>query len=111
MNIEEIKATLNTWKQSIVCIEDKVSSLQRIIDPHPESPFIQALHALEMEYTRSVARLVGDDNKWLEWYWLEIDMGSKEHNTVQLNNENDLRNIKTTGDLAQLIYDLANRQN
>ncbi|MXS85325.1 hypothetical protein ABO04_05170 [Nitrosomonas sp. HPC101] len=111
MKLEEIKIQLRAWQETISDLEDQLDALSKIVQACPESPLINAIHRIESRYTRSVARLVGDDNEWLDWYWLEVDMGSKEHNTVTLNNGDDVRNIKTTDDLAQLIYDLADGQN
>lgn len=105
MDIEEIRKTLHVWKETIADAEWQIDELSKLVGASPESVLIQAIHNLETEYTKSVAALVGDDNEWLDWYWLEVDMGSKDHNTVTLNNGADMRNIKTTDDLAQLIYD------
>lgn len=110
MDLKETKALLKTWAETITRIDEQMDALSKVIDPHPESAFIQAIFQLESEYTRSVSELVNDDDEWLQWFHLETDMGRKSHlKKVTLNEGNMeiVHNIETTDDLAHLILDLA----
>lgn len=111
MNLEEIKAALKTWSQTISESESQIHALRKLLCSSAGSHLIRSVYCLQIEYTHATSVLVQDEDDWLKWFWLDRDLGRKENNMVTLGNGEDVRYVKTTDDLAQLIYDLANNQN
>ena len=77
MTTNEKMKLLQTWETTICGMESEEDKLRVTLQPDPDSPFVSLLYRLETEYTKAVAKLVGDDATWLEWYWQENGMGAK----------------------------------
>lgn len=77
MTTDEKMKLLQTWETVICGMESEEDKLQVTLQPDRDSPFMATLYKLETEYTNAVAKLVGDTGDWLEWYWLENNMGAK----------------------------------
>jgi hypothetical protein len=77
MTTDEKMKLLQTWEVVICGMESEEDKLQVTLQPGADSPFISRLDILKIEYTRAVANLVDDTGDWLEWYWLENNMGAK----------------------------------
>ena len=71
------------------------------------TPLFEAVWFAFEGYTKTLAQLIGDtDAEWLNWYWLENDMGRKEHEAGYDGTKKPIRN---TADLTELILEERNR--
>ena len=67
----------------------------------PEGPLFETVWGLWSQYTAAIAQLIGDDGDWLEWYFLENDMGDKKG--MRAGYDGTLRDIDSLADLYWLI--------
>jgi hypothetical protein len=91
---------LNEWKKRIEETEAMIKRVSDLMGLDPESPVLQAIWAIETDYTKSVAALVGDRYESLFWYWMENGMGRKSFDAGP---KGKTRKIKTLKDLLWLI--------
>lgn len=62
---------------------------------------VQESFGLVMEsYTKAVSELIGDANGWLDWFWLENDLGRRGLHVLD---EGAKRSISTVDDLVWLV--------
>lgn len=90
---------LNEWQK---CYEENEKFYQKqkeIYELSPESLAASTIWGGFAVYTKCVAKIVGDKDKWLEWYWLENDMGKKAYEADVHENGP----IKNLSDLLELI--------
>jgi hypothetical protein len=66
-----------------------------------EAPIALAVGQMWDAYTAAVAREVGDENDWLEWYCWENDMGAKGLEVTSTSGEPI--KVKTVAHLARVI--------
>ena len=95
----DARVDIRTWYNVITHLEAKIEALDRVIGFHPEAPLAQAISDVMTEYTNA-----GQDchglGAWLEWYWLECNMG-KTPLSASIGDE-PLREIATVEDLIKL---------
>lgn len=107
MKVEEIKAILEKWQSSMMESDMQLDALMHMMRAAPEAPFFSAQHAVMVEYTKAVARIVQDDADWLSWWWLDCAFGASGRKDVKPWKSAEWRHIANTNDLAQLLYDCA----
>ena len=73
----EIVPTLELWQRVYREWQTQYEALQALTRCGPEAPIALAMGRMWDAYTNAVAREVGDENDWLEWYCWENDMGAK----------------------------------
>ena len=83
---------------------DRVTSLMHGVNTAlgllPEGPLFETVWGLWSQYTQTIAVLISDGGDWLEWYFLENDMGDKG---MQAGYDGTMRDIDTLEDLYWLI--------
>jgi hypothetical protein len=72
---DAIRAKLDKWQSAMLAVEAQYDALAAVVGCMPESPLFDAIGQLKSSYTNAVAQLVGDDREWLEWWWLDCDLG------------------------------------
>lgn len=77
MQINEIACTLEAWRGRREALDAQLDALSLLTMAAPECPLYSAIEDIWMAYTVSISQNVGDKAEWLQWYWLERDMGSK----------------------------------
>lgn len=95
-------ALLIDWKVRYEQMEKLLAGLLPVFGCHPESQLHETLWFLFDGHTTTLARLLGDEGGWLEWFCHENDMGAKGH---EAGYDGDMRPIKTLEDLYMLITD------
>lgn len=75
MNITEIVKKLEPWKARNDALMAQYYALRKMTGADPDSELLQPIFEVLEAYTAAVGELVGDKNKWLEWYQSECDMG------------------------------------
>lgn len=73
----EIVPTLEVWQRVYNDWQAQYEALQALTRCGPEAPIALAMGRMWDAYTNAVAREVGDNNEWLDWYCWENDMGAK----------------------------------
>lgn len=102
MTTTQILTTLTAWKMQIDQSNEMIANL---IDPlmlSPESPLYSAMWALQGALTKAVAKIVGDNHDWLDWFNAENQMGARSMEACPGTGK-PTRKIKTLADLAWLI--------
>lgn len=102
MTTDQMIAELTTWRDRIVESDEAIENLLEPLMLSPESPLYQTFWSLQGAYTTSVAKIVGDSDEWLPWFWSENEMGKRGHEACP-GTGYPMRKIKTIADLAQLI--------
>ena len=95
----DARVDIRAWHKTIAQVEAAMDDIDRVIGYSADSPLAQAFAALSVEYTNAVQDCHGL-GKWLEWYWLECNMG-KTPLSASIG-DNPLREIATVEDLIKL---------
>lgn len=74
----DIIQRLTEWQRIYDQWQAQYEALQALTRCGPEAPIALAMGQMWDAYSRAVAREVGDENDWLEWYCWENDMGAKQ---------------------------------
>lgn len=98
MNGDKLKA-LQVWEQVTKAVDKQLGDFEKLFGV-AESLFTDAVCQMMYEYTEAVAKNVGDDSDWLNWYQFENGMGKK---CLSAGYDDDMREIKTLEDLLWLI--------
>jgi len=77
MKINEIACMLEAWRGRREELDAQLDALSALTKAAPECPLFEAIEDVWSAYTVSLGELIGDDAEWLQWYWLECDMGNK----------------------------------
>lgn len=96
-------ALLQEWQRTIEAAEETIAPLIDVLKLEPGTPFIDGVHALMCDYTRLVARTLGDESGMLDWHWLENDMGKNKYPHNADENKYESKPIETAEDLLWLI--------
>jgi hypothetical protein len=98
---EQIGAALHAWKHTIEQADQRMQPAIDALGLPPESPPWVAVQELQTSLTVMTAAYVGDRDNWLEWFWVEKDMGC---NAMEAGTSDDnVRPIKTLADLRWLL--------
>ena len=95
---DKLKA-LRQWERATLEMDKQLSGFEQLFG-FTECPFIDAVYDLQLKYTKAVAKNIGDDSDWLNWYQFENGMGKK---CLSAGYDDDMREIKTLEDLLWLI--------
>lgn len=94
---------LRPWQDAMQALEEQLQALIHLLDCHPESPLITAIHALQGLATRQTAALAGTTDDWLEAWWLEADFGANPLKAGLVGEP--LRTITMLEELVALVID------
>lgn len=90
---------LQEWQKTITATDSQISALRAVLGMS-DCALYESIRQMQCRYTESVARNVGDKSEWLEWFWLENEMGARGH---EAGVDDDMRKIKTLDDLLWLV--------
>jgi len=102
MTKDQMIAELTAWRDRIVESDETIENLLEPLQLSPESPLYQTIWSLQGAYTAAVAKVVGDNSEWLDWFASENAMGEKGYEASP-KTPHKMRKIKTIADLAKLI--------
>jgi len=102
MTKSQILTALTAWKMQIDKSNEMVDTLITPLMLSPESPLYSTIWALQGALTRAVAKNVGDESEWLDWFASENNMGERAGECCPGTGK-PTRKIKTLADLAWLI--------
>lgn len=97
---EQISAALHAWQHTIEQADQRMQPAIDALGLPPESPVWLAVQELQTSLTVMTAAYVNDRCNWLEWFWIENDMGAKG---MEAGPTGDVRPIKTLADLRWLL--------
>ena len=97
---ERIAAALRAWQHTIEQADQRMQPAIDALGLPPESPPWLAVQELQTSLTVMTATVVDDRDNWLEWFWMENDMGRK---AMLAGKHQQVRAIKTLEDLAWLL--------
>lgn len=97
MNLEQIEHALTEWAEQIAATDKAIDDFVAMCGGDLDSKFLRPFCEMQSAYTAAVGKLVGDDESWLQYYWMDCDMGR----TPRKVNGTPLKTIYR---LAVLIY-------
>lgn len=71
MTREQKLELLREWESKVRISRQKMIALSETIKNEHLDPFAE----IEIAYTKSIARIVGDSDDWLDWYSTENELG------------------------------------
>jgi len=101
MTHKERMKLLRQWEGQIAEINSLYKAVDNIFGDYTESKFFNVVSDLAMKYTKTVSDLTGDTD-WLEWHWLENDMGARKME-AKAANWKKMRKITNLEVLCKLI--------
>jgi len=90
---------LARWARVMRDMEAQYRTLDALVGSEPEAPLPLAINFLMEAYTDAMAAMT-DGGGWLEWFWLECDLGATPKAAGP---HEEIRLIATVEDLAWLI--------
>lgn len=94
---------LNQWQKCYEENEKLYQKQEEIFGLSPESLAASTIWKGFTAYTKCMAKLIGDESEWLEWYWLENDMGKKGYTAGDGAKPETVKPVKNLSDLLELI--------
>lgn len=70
---------IEVWVAHMKLCDVYYAALEDIVGITVEGRLSRHLMQFKESLTRAVAHAVGDEDKWLEWFWQENDYGKKAH--------------------------------
>ncbi len=101
MHRNEIISSLQAWMERHQAMESMLDKLYAITQADPGSPMLAEIYFLMSAHTRSVARVVGDTDGWLEWFEHECELGARPKQAALQGKK--MTTIRTVKQLARLI--------
>lgn len=95
-------ALLGHWLTRFAELESAYKSAREVLGCPPDSPLIAAMYGAFDDYTKMLARVVGDEDGWLEWFLWENDAGKKGLAAKAAHQKKE-RPVKTLNDLCRLL--------
>ena len=93
-------ALLGDWQKHHTAMDRLFKGSAMYIGLDPNGPMFETVWALFDAYTSTLSVEVGDFDGWLEWYYIENDMGANE---MQAGYDKQLIAIQSLDDLYRLI--------
>lgn len=94
---------LREWQEAHDQMDEVERQMQNILGIGPDSPIREVYWRCFEKYTHVLGRLLGDSpgpDSWLEWYWLENEMGVKGHDAGY---DGDMQPVEQLQDLEALL--------
>ena len=102
MTHKERMKLLKEWEGQLLAADNIRKDIEAVFGDCVESKFFSVRSEMALTYTRTLSALTGDTGEWLDWYWLENDMGEKEM-AAKASNWKKIKKIKSLNDLCKLI--------
>ena len=102
MTNTQLITALTAWKEQIDQSNEMIDKLIEPLMLSPESPLYSTIWALQGALTKAVAKIVGDNHEWLDWFNAETQMGKRAGEACPGTGK-PTRKIKDLADLAWLI--------
>lgn len=77
MTAAEMLPLLQAWAKRHAELSAPMDHLAAIFGGTFDGPLFDAVWGTWNDYTRTLSRLIGDENDWLQWFEAENDMGRK----------------------------------
>ena len=101
--IEAAMPILEEWAAHKAELDKQFDALSGALGLIVEGPLPNAVWSMWDSYTAAVSERIGDDFEWLQWFWLENDMGRRGFEVKSIGGRS--MKVKTLRDLARVIYD------
>ena len=95
-------AILRRWQDAINRADTLFDPIRRDLGSDPESNLCQSVYGLQEVLTRTTADLLDDGGNWLEWYWLENDLGKKCLDAGKAGNMRSIGNLEGLLEMIEL---------
>lgn len=101
MNKEESVQLIEQWVESAKKIEIPLDKMSDIFMASPENELSSSVWLMFDKYTQSLAKLIGDEDGWLDWFAWDCDFGRNAKEMTFPNGETLL--VVGAGDLIDAI--------
>ena len=92
MNNAEKRAAVLRWEKTILEVDATLDEFLALVGV--EGKIQHAFYNLKEEYTKTVSKLIGDWEGWLDWYDLENGMGKSEGLVTGIKGVHRVKNIE-----------------
>ena len=100
MTKDEKLEALTKWQAAIEKADRVFDPIVDAIGLEPDGALFELVTDLQIEMTEITSFAVGDTEQWLDWYWLENDMGNKG---MEAGYDGNLKKIRFLDELLELI--------
>lgn len=100
-NVNQIHSRLVSWKSRQVALMVQIDAFHKLTGGDLDSELMRPILDISEAYTTAVGELVGDDNRWMNYFQFDCEMG-KNPKKVTFADERII-NLKTLRNLAQVI--------
>jgi|GEM_PF-1067000 len=100
MTDEEKISELRKWRKTYRRLNKDFEKIESALGSCADWPLWETVWKGFEAYTDTLSRLIGDNDKWLDWFCYENDMGAKGY---EAGHGDNVRPIKTLDDLLDLI--------
>lgn len=106
MNKRQTIEAIEHWQELVQALERRLDALYELVGGDYGSPLGDGMEKIVDAYTALLAREIGDDKDWLQYWRLECEWG-KRPRKVKIDGKE--RTIASVQDLAGVIMDLRDR--
>lgn len=78
MKAAEIEPILASWMAEQRALENALEPLYTALGADAGSPVMDSIYQVMTAHTRAIARIVGDEDGWLEWFSNETEWGARD---------------------------------
>ena len=86
MNNEQKRKRITHWHSDLMQMEETLDKVNSAVGLVPEGDLSHACSCMMSALTLTTAELVNDEADWLDWYWLENEMGKRGFQAGPVNN-------------------------
>lgn len=101
-NFFRCNALLGHWLTRFAELEAAYKAASEVLGCPPDSPLIAAMYGSFDDYTKMLAKVVGDEDGWLDWYLWENGAGSKGLPAKAAHQKKE-KPVRTLDDLCRLL--------
>ena len=93
MTNKQKRKRITHWHSDMTQMQEVLDKCDKVIGLAPQGDLWHACSCMMSALTLTTAELVGDEAEWLEWYWLENGMGSKDLSAGYDGQEKHIRSL------------------
>lgn len=100
MNAAEIEPILAEWMAAQRALEAALEPLYAALGADAGSPVMDSIYHVMTAHTVAIARIVGDEDGWLEWFSNETEWGARDLG-ARINDK--IVKVRTIKQLARVV--------
>jgi len=102
MTPAEMLPILTEWHKAMIDSDAAIAWYLEPLKLSPDSPLYESIWTLQGSMTKTVSKLVGDQDEWLAWYRFDNEMGKAGREAMI---DGKYRKVRTLKQLARVIVE------